>query len=606
MKKMLSIMFIMMLLSTISFGQNKSATSSTELTYFTAQDISYINLTTLDDYNCFAYFPSSMISQHTGENISKIDFNISTQGNTVNSVKICIWTDTSNVGANPDYEQVVDNLAHGWNEITLTTPYTLGTEGIFVGYSINGQGFCVGIEEEFQSAEPNGYGDMVQYSDGYVLHTGSNPFMPTLGDIAVKAHVSTLEDIDLELSSIDTDPYSLSGMVDISGTVKNLGSSPITSFDVTYTVDGNTSEVYSVSDVNITTGTTGSFTHNVPADLNTLGEHSVSIDITNVNAGGETILDNNTLATNIYSVQEWVQRKMLHELFQAPTNPESRAANIFLNEFVDNNEDKATIIKYPMNIPDAGDPYYTAEVGVRSDFYGGITTIPTLKMNGSTFNTFDMSQGLLDEIAKGSFFKIEGTASYSGNSIQVNVNITSVLPVEGDLVAQIAVLEKTTTGNTGTNEQTEFHNVMIKFADSPSGNTLNNFEAGIPQSISTTADLEGTFVEEIEDTRILVWIQDNTTKEVYQSAYIDIPSAIVCTEGGAFMAYPNPTNSKVKLENVGNSEIVISNLLGEVVYRTFASENTLSIDLSMLHSGNYIIKMTKGNTATTRKITLIK
>ncbi len=599
-------MLIIMLLSIMSFGQTTNVTTSTELTYFTAQDIAYMNLETLGDYNCFAYFPGDVISQHTGENISKIDFNISTQGNTVNSVKVCIWTDTSGVGANPDYEQVVENFVHGWNEVTLTTPYVLGTEGVFIGYTINGEGYSVGIEEAFQVAEPNGYGDMIQYPDGYVLHAGGNPYMPMFGDLAIKAHVNTLENIDLELSSIDTDPYSVSGMVDISGTVKNLGASPITSFDVAYTVDGNASEVYSVSGVNITTGTTASFTHNVPADLNTLGEHSVSVDITNVNAGDETILENNTLSTTIYSVQEWVQRKMLYELFQAPTNLESRAANIFLNEFVANNEDKATLIKYPMNIPDAGDPYYTEEVGVRNDFYGGITTIPTLKLNGSTFNTFDMSQGLLEEMALGSFFKIEGTATYSGNSIQVDVDVTSVLPLEGDLVAQIVVLEKTTTENTGTNEQTEFHNVMMKFADSPAGNALNNFEAGSPQHISATANLEGSFVEEIEDTRVLVWIQDNTTKEVYQSAYIDVPSAIVCAEGGAFTVYPNPTNSKIQLENVENSEIVISNLLGEEVYRTFASGNTLSIDLSDLKSGNYIVKMTQGQTVKTKKIMLLK
>ncbi len=606
MKKMLSIVLAIMLLSVVSFGQDRNVTNSTELTYFTAENIAYMNLEVLDDYNCFAYFPDDVISEHTGENISKIDLNISTQGNTVNSLKICIWTDTSNVGSNPDYEQVVENFVHGWNEVTLTTPYVLGTEGIFIGYSINGLGYSVGIEEEFQSAQPNGYGDMIQYSDGYVLHTGGNPFMPIYGDLAIKAHISTLENIDLELSSIDTNPYSVSGMVDISGTVKNLGTTPITSFDVTYTIDGNTSEVYSVSDVNITTGTTGAFTHNVPANLNTLGEHSVSIDITNVNAGGETILENNSLSTTIYSVQEWVQRKMLHELFQAPTNLESRAANLFLNEFVANNEDKATLIKYPMNIPDAGDPYYTDEVAVRSDFYGGITVIPTLKMNGSTFNTFSMSQDLLEEIAKGSFFKIEGVVSYLGNSIQVDVDIISVLPVEGDLVAQIAVLEKTTTGNTGTNEQTEFHNVMMKFAGSPSGNALNNFEAGSPQHISVTADLEGSFVEEIEDTRVLVWVQDNTTKEVYQSSYLDITSDISDTKDDTFTAYPNPTNSKLQLEDVENSEIVIFNLLGEEVYRTFASNNTLSIDLSMLNSGNYIVKVTQGQAVKTKKIMLMK
>ncbi len=582
-----------------------------ELTYFTTENCVYMpfadaqsQTTGVDDYNCFAYFPETVIAEHTGESILTIAFNISnTSEDIINSIKVCVWTDTSNAGTNPAYTQVVEDFVNGWNEITLTTPYELGTEAVFIGYTLNGMGYCVGIEEGVMTTEPNGYGNMIQHSNGFVQRTGSayTPF----GDIAIKATVGTLENLEAELLSIETDSHHTAGMVDIKGRVRNLGITPITSFDVTYALGDETSEVYSVSDVNITTGLDYVFTHNAQADLSTVGAYQLTVTISNINGGdNDANLDNNSLSKTIYSVEEWIKRKNLFELFQAPTNYESAAANNILDDlFYNQNEELATLIKYPMDSPDAGDPYYIEEAGVRKDFYGDILSVPALKINGEThISLIDISVDELNDDVSGAFFKISGNYKLVDSVFNLDVTIKPLYPVEGEVALYAAVLEKETTGNTGSNEQTVFHNIAMKLADNGQGHILSNIVSGQNQSVLLSMDMQSTYVEEMSDTRILVWLQNTATKEVYQSAYIDDIALVKEYNSDAFELYPNPAKSDCYLNKVAQSQVTIYNMLGQLVYSQYCNDNHLRVDLSRFEKGTYIVKVNKDKQIYTKKM----
>ncbi len=535
-------MLVVVLTSYLGFGQtnqngNKGIELISEIGYYDT-GMSHVGFQggAAIAFKGLAYFPADVISTHQGEPLHTIKVYLRNDGgnNITSSLKVCIWTDTTNAGANPVYEQVVTNIANGWNEVELTTPYILGTESIFVGYDMEGEGYILGAEDNRDNLAPNGYGDMIMKPSGELVHLGELPTV-SFGDLAIEVYVGDRELLNAHLESIDVIPVVEGGMVDVKGTFKNIGQNAITSYDVTYTLDGVTSAVYSVTGVDIATDEFVEFTHDVQADLSTPKEYELSVTVSNVNGSGETVLEDNTLSTTIYSVQELVQKKVLHEVFTSATCHPCAEENPIIDALLYNqNEAKATLIKYQANTPGIGDPYYTAEVGERESFYGDINTIPKLKIDGmGGLSGEEYTQELLDaKSALPSLFKIEGDASFENGVLTAGVNIIPVSSFDKNLVAQIAVIEKETTENTviesnGGNGETEFHNVMMKFLDNTNGHSLSSYVAGTTQNIPVSANLDETNIEEMGDIRLVVWIQDNTTKEVYQSGYVEISTEVI-------------------------------------------------------------------------------
>lgn len=115
-----------------------------------------------------------------------------------------------------------------------------------------------------------------------------------IDDITIEAVSSTPE---IALIS-NTTPVSVSAgeNFDISGVVKNNSTTALTSFDVTYTIDGTTSAVYSVTGLNVAYDETYEFTHNVPATV-TQGDHALVITVSNPNGTADNTDDNEISAT---------------------------------------------------------------------------------------------------------------------------------------------------------------------------------------------------------------------------------------------------------------------------------------------------------------------
>ncbi|MBU0764321.1 MAG: choice-of-anchor J domain-containing protein, partial [Bacteroidetes bacterium] len=105
---------------------------------------------------------------------------------------------------------------------------------------------------------------------------------------------------DLLIAEINTPAYVEPGNVNIIGTVKNVGTNDVTSFNVTYTVDGGApSPVYSATGVTIAIGEEYVFTHNVPANLVSLGYYDIEVTIGNVNGTTDGNINNNVLEKTV-------------------------------------------------------------------------------------------------------------------------------------------------------------------------------------------------------------------------------------------------------------------------------------------------------------------
>lgn len=171
-----------------------------------------------------------------------------------------------------------------------------------------------------------------------------------------------------------------------------------------------------------------------------------------------------------------------------------------------------------MNWPGAGDPYYTAEGGTRRTYYG-VNAVPMLFAMGSNINT---SVGAADAALaqaqqKTSTFDIASSFTMTGSTINITTNILSFATVSNLKVYNV-VVEKITTGNASTNGETEFEHVMMKMF--PNGNGVSkSFTSGVPEQFTYTYDMSTTNVEEMDDLLLVVFLQNQSTHEVFQAAY---------------------------------------------------------------------------------------
>ena len=188
--------------------------------------------------------------------------------------------------------------------------------------------------------------------------------------------------VSLLLSNLEI-PGIFFGASPVRGTVMNQGSKVIHSFDLTWHLDDGGEFITVFSGLEIAPNDEYSFE---AADLikAAAGTHDLTVFVSAIN--GE-VLQGNTygrLLTQTISIAEReVARRPLLESFTSSTCPPCAPFNInFFNNFVATNFDNLSVIKYQMNWPGAGDPYYTPEGGTRRMYYG-INSVPSMVVEGT-------------------------------------------------------------------------------------------------------------------------------------------------------------------------------------------------------------------------------
>lgn len=69
-----------------------------------------------------------------------------------------------------------------------------------------------------------------------------------------------------------------------------------------------------------------------------------------------------------------------------------------------------------------------------------------------------------------------------------------------------------------------------------------------------------------------------------------------------FSIYPNPVTDRITLHGLANTDIMLIDPTGQIVLRSKIGDPTASIDLSMLSSGVYYLKITNGTQSSTRVV----
>jgi len=396
--------------------------------------------------------------------------------------------------------------------------------------------------------------------------------------------------IDAKLSSFDLSEIVLSGSTSISGTIENIGITAITSFDVNWQADSGTIYTQTITGQNITTGQNTSFTHTTPWNA-IPGNHTLKLWLSNINGDNTEYDVTNNVITKLVSVPSGtVARLPLFEKFSSSTcSPCAYVNTNYYTPFVNSHPNEFAKISYEVYWPNPGDPYYTAEVGTRVDYYE-VSFAPCLIVDSvvNSFNPTLLQPVLTAELASPAYFSIDADASIVGSDLTVNVSTNPF--VSGTYNMYIAVVENKTTGNMSTNGETEFHNVFMKMLPDVNGASIN-FNQDVINTTTYQANLSGLHIEELSDLEVVVFIQNPINKKIMQSK---VASALLSNnevKDTKLRLYPNPSSGIVTISSDSKLDIQITDVLGKLVYSTYQLSGEHFIDLSQLEKGLYLVKM---------------
>ncbi|NLN95096.1 MAG: T9SS type A sorting domain-containing protein [Bacteroidales bacterium] len=330
--------------------------------------------------------------------------------------------------------------------------------------------------------------------------------------------ISLVNELDAAMGSISV-PDVFAGPQTVSGTVNNLGSTSITSMNINWQINEGDINTTSFLGLDIPTAGSVDFTCEQQIDLDP-GTYQLIVWVSDINGFvGDDVPDNDTIIKTITIVDQASIKKPLFEEFTSSTcGPCASFNNSVMNPFYNQYGQNFTLIKYQMNWPGSGDPYYTAEAGVRRTFYG-VNAVPMLFVEGADVQTGmgAVTAAYNNAISSPAFVEINSQHLIENYDITIKATITAHVNINNAIVHMV-VVEKTTVNNVGGNGETSFKHVMMKMLPNATG-TVANLIAGEPYTLQYSRNLANTYVEEMDDLAVVVFVQNNANKSVYQSAY---------------------------------------------------------------------------------------
>ena len=329
--------------------------------------------------------------------------------------------------------------------------------------------------------------------------------------------ISTQDNIDMELVSIDVPAMSNYGEHEISFTVQNMGATAVTSFEAKFNnIADNNNVVTETFEANIESLDIQKFTFSQTIDI-APGTYTLPVEIVSVNGESDSDANNNALQKNINIGMGYASRIPMIEHFSSSTCGPCVSANQAMLEVTNNNPGKYTYTKYAVNRPGIGDPYYTKESGARVNYYQ-VGSAPQFYLDGQLQEYTVVTQEAIDATyGTPTFADIRGAFNVDGSTINITADFMSYIKLE-NVKAFISVNEKVTTGNVGSNGEKEFRHIMMKMLQTAMGNDIS-INAGEHQNLEFSFDMSETNMEDINDLEVALWLQNNETKEIYNSRF---------------------------------------------------------------------------------------
>lgn len=233
-------------------------------------------------------------------------------------------------------------------------------------------------------------------------------------------------------------------------------------------------------------------------------------------------------------------------------------------------DNEATIVPVAFHVwwPGANDPMYQNNIDEqqwRTGYYG-CNSVPWTTINGNKFNANpnmgSIQSAINAELEVPSPFTIDLSHQKSGDQVTVTMSITCTDDITADMVAHIAVIEKTIefASAPGSNGETVFHQVFKKFLPDSDGNAL---PASMSVGESVTFEESWTVTGFYDDLMLGVigFVQNTSDKYVYQAEYSAPIGPDVVDAFAKEIIEPkelscgNTVSPKIKVQNLGGIEL---------------------------------------------------
>ena len=367
-----------------------------------------------------------------------------------------------------------------------------------------------GVYQIFEFINTTDLGDNVHFS---LFFTGANYMINgwVFDDIIVYSQ----DDTDLEMISLNFPEMSNYGEHEISFTVQNIGISAISSFEAKYEgIDGIV--VSETFETNMESLEIKEFTFSEAAYI-TPGSYNLKVELTSVNGENDGNENNNIAEKNIEIGMGYASKVPMIEHFSSSTCSYCVEPNKIIKQVLADNPGKYTYTKYPTKFPGMGDPYTTEEVKNRVNYYQ-VNGAPEFYLDGIWKAYEIVSPDDIDSVfGSNTFLDVRGAFTVEGNTINIIADFMSYIKIDS-VRAFISINEKTTTENVATNGETEFHHIMMKMLADDKGNPIN-LKAGEYKRLEFSYDMSQTFMEDINDLEVALWLQNLETHEIYNSRY---------------------------------------------------------------------------------------
>lgn len=508
-------------------------------------------------------------------------------------------------------------------------------------YSVTAQNIAVGATATFTHNVPAnlaaGY-DTIEVTISNVNAATD----PNLTDNVLKKVVRSIVDNDIALTAITTPAMLGAGNSNITGTVKNMSVTPITTFNVTYKIDGGAaSAVYSVTGQNIAYLGTYNFTHNVPANL-AIGSHTVEVTISNVNAATDPDLTNNVLSKQISIGSSSFPRKVLFEEFSTEQCPNCPTPGLYLHGLAVADTSVIMMVHHagyytdPYTIPanttmcamfnDGGSTYAPAGMADRNywnadmDNDGTIDPGPVFwpgtPYGGNAITARKALPAFVSANINGLFNPTtkELTVTVSGN---FTANFTSSLGVSLWLT-QDNITSTAQAGYTGT----WTHHDLVRAPISAVWGDAITTPTTDGSSYTKTYTYTVNSAWDVANLELVAFVNQIDAANVNNRAVLNanakklslLPTSVSELQSGvSFSVYPNPAKDNLQvnfnLNEAKNVNVKIYNTLGELVFsnneeQLSSGNHSFDINVSKLSKGIYYMNLQAGESGIAKKIVI--
>ena len=490
-------------------------------------------------------------------------------------------------------------------------------------------------------AVPVGFNEYMINMDAYVGDTVYVAFI-NKGD----GYYVMLDDIkvivpaqnEITLSKLNVPAYArVSTDFSVKGTVVNKGMAPLTSFDVTYSIDGGENvATYTVTGLNIAYNGTYEFTHNVPANIAATGGHQIRVTVSNPNGVVDSASDN-VLSSTISIYDNATQRKVFFEQFTTAKCPNCPPAHEYLDGIVpafgenvvwmshhagyytdlltiDASEEMCVMFN------DEGRTYAPAAMLDRTQYPGnpgpamsvGEVTAASLQaaIEVPAFVTVDITNVAFNSETR------ELSATVSGTAVS-DISAFNDLRVGFYIKEDNVKINQAQSGSNLGKNYIHNHSIRASVSDvwgdagvitntAANGTFSKTYTYTVPETVKATDLFMIAFVAEYNNDVNARTILN--TNEVKLANVVEIdPTSIEEAADVAFAIYPNPATDYAMISsNATIKEVAIINTLGQVVATFTANAENVQINTQDLAKGVYMVSITTTEGSAVKKLTVVK